>query len=76
MRKFSSLDKFEIAGRGTVYTLFLSEAIPRKEVLYQDIEVDGTVYECVGIERFLNRLSDEELHKGESIGLLVRNKNV
>jgi hypothetical protein len=72
MRKFKSEDKFVIGGKGTVYTLHLEETMPRKEVLNQEIEVDGTVYKCTGIEQFAIRLSDPLLYKGDAVGLLVQ----
>jgi hypothetical protein len=70
--EFKSIGKFNIAGRGTVFTTRLEQEIPFKEVYGQLIEVDGKLYLCRGIERFAKfRGPDAPLEPGEAVGLLV-----
>jgi len=71
MRTFRSEAKYEIKGRGTVFTLVCPEEIPKDEVLKKEIKVDGQVYVCEAIERFVARLDHPTLARGERVGLLV-----
>jgi len=70
--KFKSEDRFQIAGRGTVFTATPDQEMPIQEVMGQLINVDGVLYMCRGIERFAKwRKPNAPLEKGERIGLLV-----
>jgi hypothetical protein len=70
--EFKSEDRFQIVGRGTVFTATPTEKMPFNEVYGQQISVDGVLYMCRGIERFaICRNGDDSLRVGERIGLLV-----
>ncbi len=74
MREFQSEDRFQIAGRGTVFTLTVTEDVPTIEIMGKEIKIDGIKYDCTGIERFGNMLGLPYVRKGERVGLLVHLK--
>ena len=73
MYSFKSTDKFQIAGRGTVYTTttpvdFKANQWPSID---KDVLIDGEILHCIGIECH----AMEHISKGSPIGLLVKDQS-
>jgi hypothetical protein len=70
VRKFTSIDTFEITGRGTVYTgVYDEEECPFSEIEGKTIIMDGKFGRCTGIEKMGNR---DSIQKGESFGIIFK----
>ena len=73
MHSFESVDAFEITNRGTVYTVLPLKANiynPREELVGEEVEIDGTVYTCRGVEMYCKMYYFDKPFR-DPIGLLV-----
>lgn len=69
---FSSIDCFEITGRGFVYTVLLPETVNNFDKLIgKEMYIDNNIRTCIGVERFGHT---PPWKKGEPIGILVKEK--
>jgi len=68
--EFTSTGKFEIEGRGTVYTVYAPHEYKRDECpfLNQVVMIDGHLFICFGVESY----AVCPTRKGAGIGLLVK----
>lgn len=66
---FNSIDVIPTKGRGVTFTTFLDrDTYDFSHLIDNEVEIDGVVYRCIGIER----RSHSGLHRiGEPIGILV-----
>lgn len=69
MIEFTDGEWWKIAGRGNVYACKMPVTI-EGTFLNSEVKIEGHVYFVTGIEMFA--LNDRTLHKGRSIGILVR----
>lgn len=73
MLKLQSTGKYQITGRGTVYTALCPIECDRSNPLAafgDEVEIDGVVMKPIGIERFM--LGPQiPIRVGEGIGILV-----
>lgn len=69
MYKFESTGKFNIKGRGLVFTVRAPHEYPRDKCPFmnENVEIDGVEYRVVGVESF----AVCPTRKGADIGLLV-----
>lgn len=67
MLKFTSEDSFNLKGRGIVFTLHSPAII---DIQGKEIEIDGIVRKCIGIERFAKYLGFPQIRHNEAVGLL------
>jgi hypothetical protein len=70
MLKFTSEDSFDLKGRGVVFTLHSPAMIDIIDIQGEEIEIDGVVRKCIGIERFAKYLGFSQIRHNEAIGLL------
>lgn len=70
MNEFESVGKFEIAGRGTVYSVVNPSNCTREELgrFLGDVKIDGSVRRVIGVESHCI----PNIKAGAYIGLLVR----
>jgi hypothetical protein len=69
MIEFTGGEWWRIAGRGNVYACKMPETIEGSLHL-KEVKIEGHVYTVTGVEMFA--INDRTLHKGRSVGLLVR----
>ena len=66
---FVSLSSYTIKDRGTVYTVYLDKTVSNfSHLIGQSVVIDGTVFTCKAVERFLHC---PPWYEGELVGLLV-----
>jgi hypothetical protein len=67
---FVSTDKYEIPGRGWVYTVPLPETVLDFEgIKGRDVIINGTFHTCIGVEAHMH---SAPWIKGEKVGLLIK----
>jgi hypothetical protein len=72
MIEFTSIDRFEISGRGTVFTTKTPCDFQRgfPEIMGKKIKVDGRPYICRGVETYA--IWVQYWKAGEPVGILVK----
>lgn len=71
MIEFTSQDSFTLLDNRRVFTFICPQDIPVSDLLGQQIKIDGKIYTCRGVERFVRQLGECIIKKGESIGIWV-----
>lgn len=71
MREFTSVDSFQITGKGTAYVTHADRVMDmdHPDLVGQVVLLDGIEVEVIGVER---RMIRPPIQEGEPISLLVR----
>jgi hypothetical protein len=69
---FKSLDSFKVRGHDVHAVELASDVTDFDHLIGHDVEIDGTVYRCIGVERFAH---NPPWRKGEKIGIMVAPRN-